>query len=39
MIANNVEGTANIVNAAIENGVKKICHVSSIAALGRLENG
>lgn len=39
MIANNVEGTANIVNAAIENDVKKICHVSSIAALGRLENG
>ncbi len=39
MISNNVEGTANIVNAAIENGVTKICHVSSIAALGRLENG
>ena len=39
MIANNVEGTANLVNAAIENGVKKICHVSSIAALGRLEDG
>ncbi len=39
MIANNVEGTANLVNAAIEKGVKKICHVSSIAALGRLENG
>lgn len=39
MISNNVEGTANLVNAAIENGVKKICHVSSIAALGRLENG
>ncbi len=39
MIANNVEGTANLVDAAIENGVKKICHVSSIAALGRLENG
>lgn len=39
MIANNVEGTANLVNAAIENGVHKICHVSSVAALGRLENG
>ena len=39
MISNNVEGTANLVNAAIENGVKKICHVSSIAALGHLENG
>lgn len=39
MISNNVEGTANIVDAALENGVKKICHVSSIAALGRLQNG
>lgn len=39
MISNNVEGTANLVNAAIENGVRKLCHVSSIAALGRLENG
>lgn len=35
MISNNVEGTANLVNAAIENGVNKICHVSSIAALGK----
>jgi len=39
MIANNVEGTANVVNAAIFNKVKKICHVSSIAALGRMQNG
>ncbi len=39
MISNNVEGTATLVNAAIENGVKKICHVSSVAALGRLQNG
>lgn len=39
MISNNVDGTANLVNAAIENGVKRICHVSSIAALGRLQNG
>ena len=38
MIANNVEGTENIVNAALENGVKKLCHVSSVAALGRLQN-
>jgi nucleoside-diphosphate-sugar epimerase len=37
MITNNVEGTANLVNAALENGVKKICHVSSVAALGRLD--
>ncbi len=39
MIRNNVDGTANLVDAAIENGIKKICHVSSIAALGREENG
>ncbi|HYQ58783.1 MAG TPA: NAD-dependent epimerase/dehydratase family protein [Draconibacterium sp.] len=39
MISNNVEGTGNLVNAAIENGVKKICHVSSIAGLGKLQNG
>lgn len=38
MISGNVEGTANLVNAALENGVKKICHVSSVAALGRLDN-
>ncbi|WP_297089022.1 NAD-dependent epimerase/dehydratase family protein [uncultured Draconibacterium sp.] len=39
MISNNVEGTANLVNAAIENNVEKLCHVSSIAALGKLQNG
>lgn len=30
----NIEGTANIVNCCIAFGVKKLCHVSSIAALG-----
>ncbi len=39
MIHNNVEGTANMVNASLENGVKKFCHVSSIAALGHNQNG
>ncbi|MFT3681872.1 MAG: NAD-dependent epimerase/dehydratase family protein [Ferruginibacter sp.] len=32
----NVEGTANIVNAALNTGVKKMVHVSSVAALGRI---
>ncbi len=31
----NVEGTANIVNAALHAGVRKLVHISSIAALGR----
>lgn len=31
----NVEGTANVVNAALAAGVKQLIHVSSIAALGR----
>jgi dihydroflavonol-4-reductase len=39
MLKINVEGTANMVNAALETGVKKFCHVSSIATLGRAENG
>ncbi len=38
MITSNVEGTSNLVNAALEKGVKKICHVSSVAALGRLDD-
>lgn len=30
----NIEGTANIVNFCIDKKIKKLCHVSSIAALG-----
>lgn len=39
MLAINVEGTANVVNACLINQVKKLCHVSSIASLGRPETG
>jgi dihydroflavonol-4-reductase len=39
MIISNVEGTANLVNAAIQNGVKRICHVSSVSALGKTGSG
>ena len=31
----NVEGTANVVNIAIAHDVKKFCHVSSTAAIGK----
>ena len=31
----NVEGTKNVVNACIAKGVKKLIHISSVAALGR----
>lgn len=31
----NVEGTANLVNACLANSIKKICHLSSIAAIGK----
>lgn len=31
----NVEGTANVVNAALECGIQRLVHTSSIAALGR----
>lgn len=31
----NIEGTANVVNAALDAGIKKMVHVSSVAALGR----
>lgn len=35
MLQTNARGTENLVNVAIEANVKKFCHVSSIAALGR----
>lgn len=39
MLANNIEGTANLVNASLNMGVKRICHVSSVSALGKTSNG
>ena len=38
MLRFNPPGTANVVNTALQKGVTKLCHVSSIAALGRPEN-
>ena len=35
MYKTNVEGTANVVNVCLMKGVKKLCHISSIAALGK----
>jgi nucleoside-diphosphate-sugar epimerase len=35
----NIEGTANIVNLSIDNAIKKLCFVSSIAAVGKSLNG
>ncbi len=32
----NIEGTINVVNAALDAGVKKMVYVSSVAALGRI---
>lgn len=31
----NVEGTRNVVNAALTSGVRRLIHISSVAALGR----
>ncbi|MEJ7911629.1 MAG: NAD-dependent epimerase/dehydratase family protein [Chitinophagaceae bacterium] len=31
----NIEGTRNVVNAAIENNIDRFVHISSVAALGR----
>ncbi|HOY27514.1 MAG TPA: NAD-dependent epimerase/dehydratase family protein [Flavobacteriales bacterium] len=35
----NVTGTANVVNAALENGIERLCHVSSTAAIGEESPG
>lgn len=38
MMQINIEGTANLINLALNHKIKKFCHVSSIAALGRAES-
>ena len=39
MYNTNVDGTANLVNLALEHEVKKLVHISSISALGRTFTG
>ena len=39
MKAVNIQGTANVVNAALESGVNKLSHISSTSATGRLGKG
>lgn len=34
----NIDGTENVVNMALEQGVRRLLHVSSVAALGRTVN-
>jgi nucleoside-diphosphate-sugar epimerase len=35
----NVEGTANVVNIALEKNIRRLVHISSVAALGRKVDG
>ena len=35
----NVDGTANVVNVALEKNIRRFVHISSVAALGRTANG
>ena len=39
MMKVNQEGTANVVNAAIEKNVRRFVHISSVAAIGRTTDG
>lgn len=39
LFSTNVEGTANVVNAALEKNVRRFIHVSSVASLGKRTNG
>lgn len=35
----NIDGTANVVNIALEKNIRRLVHISSVAALGRTANG
>jgi dihydroflavonol-4-reductase len=35
----NVDGTANLVNLALDKNIRRFLHISSVAALGRTQNG
>jgi len=39
MAQTNIDGTANVVNIALENNIRRFIHISSVAALGRTKNG
>jgi nucleoside-diphosphate-sugar epimerase len=39
MYHTNIEGTANVVNIALERNIRRVVHVSSVAALGRTGDG
>lgn len=39
MYQTNIEGTANVVNVALEQNIRRLVHVSSVAALGRTGGG
>ena len=39
LMTTNIDGTANLVNLALENKIKKFCYVSSVASLGSYPNG
>ncbi len=39
MYQTNVDGTANVVNIALEKNIKRLVHISSVAALGRTTGG
>jgi dihydroflavonol-4-reductase len=39
MLKVNIEGTSNVVNLSLDYNVKKLCHVSSTAAIGNTTNG